>query len=189
MSLIVRQYFNTPITSCCYLIVDRKTKRSIIVDPGTSDMNFLVKFINKYGADYIILTHEHFDHILGCNWLWKGYKIPILCSNYTSRAILDIRQNYSFFYGLPCRVLNRVYIVDSTSNFYWNGRKISIYESPGHSNGSIIFTIGHYVFTGDTLMKGVVTYTKFKTGSKDKLKKTYDFIRYNLVGKGYMVCP
>ena len=62
---------NQPIDSNCYVIYEEYHKSCIIIDPGTYGSKEVIKFIDSKNliAEYVILTHEHFDHIWGVNAL------------------------------------------------------------------------------------------------------------------------
>ena len=50
----------------CYLVYDENTMHGALVDPGDNGKE-LAEAIAKEGVtlDYVLLTHAHFDHILG----------------------------------------------------------------------------------------------------------------------------
>jgi len=61
------------------LIWDDETKEAAIVDPGNSSVEedeLLAEFISteKLKIKYLINTHCHIDHILGCNFVKEKYK-------------------------------------------------------------------------------------------------------------------
>lgn len=60
---------NQPVPSNCYIV--SREKDCIIVDPGTRYPIELEDYIerNKLNPRYILLTHEHYDHIEGCSYL------------------------------------------------------------------------------------------------------------------------
>ena len=62
---------NQPIDSNCYLIYEEDCKSCIVIDPGTNGSKEVIKLIHskKLITDFVILTHEHFDHIWGVNAL------------------------------------------------------------------------------------------------------------------------
>jgi glyoxylase-like metal-dependent hydrolase (beta-lactamase superfamily II) len=63
--------------------------------------------------------------------------------------------------------------------FSWQGHKIEIRETPGHSRGSVCTIIDDtYVFTGDSLIKGRPTITRLPGGSrKEFVDATLPFLR------------
>jgi hydroxyacylglutathione hydrolase len=64
---------NPPIDSNTYVLYLTDAKNAIIIDPFNAKM--VIEFINKNDlfVDYIIFTHEHYDHIAGGNGLRNEY--------------------------------------------------------------------------------------------------------------------
>ena len=64
----------------CYLLEDEKTGKCAIVDPGWYD-EIITDILDekKINPEYVLLTHGHFDHILGVYGLQKekGAKVVI----------------------------------------------------------------------------------------------------------------
>ena len=190
MSIVVSRYNNSPIVSSCYLIKDKKSGRVLIVDPGTKNMSYIISDNTGKFIDKIILTHEHFDHIGGCNYLFERFNVPILCSSYCAEAVRDAKKNMSLFHEPPGFVVKSTSkIIDNYgATIHWNGNQCVFYKTLGHSLGGICFTIGIYLFTGDSLIKDLRTVTKLKTGSKEKLIESLKLFE-TLKGNGYIVCP
>lgn len=192
MALQLRTIVNSPVTSNCHILYDDYSKHCLIIDPGSENPEEILGVIAELYLcpDYIFLTHEHFDHIWSCAALVEKYSIPIACSRICSFDIQDRKKNLSVFYNQvgivspPARViLEEVdWILD------WKGKQVCFYNSPGHSVGGVIFIIGKYLFTGDTLMKDIATPTKFCCSSKERLKETLAFIE-TLKGQHLLVCP
>ena len=192
--LEVQQIMNSPIDSNCFVIYDKeKGVDCIIVDPGSEENSHLYELLKSEGLNpqYIILTHEHFDHCWGVNLLRVDYpSLKLVCSTNCSSAIQHRKKNYSVFYQQPgFDVANAdVELDDIGWELDWQDYKVSFYPACGHTLSGVMFVIENYVFTGDELIKGIKTVTKLKTGSKDKLLESFDFLE-SLKGKGMMVCP
>ena len=69
-----------PLDSNCYVIKDSSSKSAVVIDPGHPRTSAL-KFIEENGlnVEYILLTHRHFDHVLGTSELARktGAKVAI----------------------------------------------------------------------------------------------------------------
>ena len=61
----IKAFFNKETTSNTYLI--EKNSKTYIIDPGSLKMDQLVEYIknNNLNVEGIILTHGHYDHIIG----------------------------------------------------------------------------------------------------------------------------
>jgi len=52
----------------CYLVYDEKSNKACLIDPAVYDVEITNDISSKeLSLEYIILTHGHFDHILGAN--------------------------------------------------------------------------------------------------------------------------
>lgn len=192
--LEVQSFVNTPIFSNCYVLFDKALgKDCIIVDPGSRDEEELFAFIDEEGLfpKYIILTHEHFDHCWGVNHLVERYHIPIVCSQQCSEAIKHDKRNCSVFYDnqLAFTIKTETISVESIDYLLlFDVYEIRFYRTPGHTDASVCFIVGRFLFTGDTLIKDEKTVTKLPTGSATKLRESFLFFA-RMQGQGYKVFP
>lgn len=171
----IERFINAPVSSNCYLIVEEG--HAIIVDPGTAGSEMLIRRLDELQlcTDYIILTHEHFDHCAGVNSLRKISRAPLWCSDECNTLIQSSRGNYSAYWmeGEPFRIEQAERILSDRDNIEWLGHQLTFYYTPGHSEGSIAITIDKTcLFTGDNYIPHIRTYTNLKGGSKEKLKYT-----------------
>ena len=150
--------------------------RNVLVDPCVAE-------IEIDNVDYILLTHEHYDHISGVNWWREKTGAKVVASNACTRGCADPRRNFSRYFESFCdiqtwlidykvpKVEDYVCEVDVTfENSYfikWEGHELIIRECPGHSLGScLIFVDDEIVFSGDSIFKNVKTECGFPGGSK-----------------------
>lgn len=189
----VKRLINYPISSNCFVVFDKaKGFHCIIIDPGSEIQSKLFEYLdsNNLVPEFIILTHEHFDHCWGVNGLREKYNdIKLVCSAECSNTIQDRKKNYSVFYEQPGFEVNAADIViDDNCSFKLNDLDVNFTLAKGHSASGLIIIIQNYVFTGDELIKDLKTVTKLKTGSKEKLLDSINFLR-KLKGRGLIVCP
>jgi len=177
-----------PIDSRMYLII--ANSKAVIIDPCV-DENALTLLINNNVYDIIVLpTHEHYDHISGINWLKENFKCNVIASEQCAKNMTNPRYNASahfdalfvFASEVDKRKIAEQNIQPYTCNadeifneykcFLWQNHKVEIYQTPGHSKGSVCVVIDDkYIFTGDSLIKGVPTITRLPGGSKSEFKE------------------
>ena len=192
--LVIKQIVNIPKSSNCFVLFDKAVGNNcIVIDPGSEENSELYRYFeqNKILPEYIVLTHEHFDHCWGVNGLREVYPdLKLVCSQICSEAIQDKKKNYSVFHQQPGFDLKPADIVleDVGWVMNWNGYQIRFEPAQGHSAAGILFFIDKYVFTGDTLIKDIKTVTKLKTASIEKLKESLMMLE-NEKGKNLIVCP
>ena len=79
MNLAIRMMVLGPVQTNCYFLINEDTKEVLIVDPADRAQK-IIEWINSEGLKpvAILLTHGHFDHIMGVQGVKKEYDIPIL---------------------------------------------------------------------------------------------------------------
>lgn len=192
MELLVELIRNNPIDSNCFVLYSYSNSDCIIVDPGTLDCKELLDFLlrKKLIPRYIILTHEHFDHIWGVSKLIELYDAKIVCSKKCFDLIIDKKRNLSLFYdqvGFEVYPVNLIVVSDEVLKF--GNYMIKFKETPGHSVGSISFWVNDMLFTGDVLINNCKTVTKLPGGSKKVLEETINDLQYLFKEKNMVVYP
>jgi len=175
MELLIEIIKNKPIDSNCYVLYNNLDSDCIIIDPGTKDCDELLTFLlqNHLIPEYIILTHEHFDHIWGVNKLLELFDCKLVCTEKCLEYIADKKKNLSVFHdqkGFEI-LLPNVRIV-SNEILRLNNYIIQFKETLGHSLGSVSFWVNDMFFGGDVLIKDTKTVTKLPGGEKKQLKDT-----------------
>lgn len=183
---------NKPVPSNSHVFYNSDSKHCIVVDPGSEEGQYIDGYLTEKELipDYIILTHEHFDHIWACEYFVNKYHTPIVCSKMCAGAIVNARTNLSLFYenkkAFNCPPASLI-VEDIDFNLEWGDEIIFFNLALGHSIGGIFFTLQKYLVTGDTLIKDIKTVTKLKCGSKEKLKESLALID-SMKGRGLLVC-
>ena len=184
---------NHPIDSNCYLIYEEEDKSCIIIDPGTNGSIEIIEFIDskKLIVDYVILTHEHFDHIWGVNALVEFADPTIIASQYCANMVKDKKKNLSLFYDQVGFVVTKEiksieYLQESIT---WGKHILKFIHTPGHSESSISVYINQNLFSGDLMIKGLKTITKLPTGNKNKLIHSLELIKNNFSNKNVIIYP
>lgn len=157
----------------------------IIIDTKCAivDINLeLINYIKEHNLQpvYLFLTHEHLDHIKGTSQIKKLYPdIKIISSKITAENIKDSRKNLSLYFdGVGFEEYGVDMFIEDKNEFMFYDKLIKTYNTPGHSEGSIIVHIDNILFTGDTILD-VKTPVNFPNSSKTKLKESIYFIDNN----------
>ena len=186
MALTVKTFINNPVSSNCHIIYDDSEKHGIVVDPGSEDSSEILSFVrnNALVVDYVILTHEHFDH----TWAADKFSAPILCTKDCADTISDKKRNLSFFFnqlGFQIEV-TATCVEDYNMKMKILGYEVEFYKNGAHSPGGLLFTIDKYIVTGDMLIKDLKTVTKLQWANKEELPDCERWLRERQ-GKGYTV--
>lgn len=181
----VKRFVNSPVPSNTYLVSIENTRSCIVIDPGSKEEPELMAYINEKGlnVDYILLTHEHFDHCWGVNELIEKTEAKVVCmqnckdkvlqpSNYFNKFYFNSEEEYS---------VDRVdYVVeDLDCVLNWNGTNIRFIETKGHSPGGMCINIENTLFTGDTLLLNTKPVLMKRLGSskvdyKESVMRVFD---------------
>ena len=153
---------------------------SIVIDPG-NESEVIINLINEMRkpVSAILLTHTHYDHIMGVEDVREATGAPVYVSALEADWLYTPALNLS---GLPHHdddlpdvVVNAAEHTFTVGEIYQiGGFEFSVRATPGHSQGgvSIIFDKEHYVFTGDALFSGTIGRTDLNTGDMATLKQS-----------------
>ena len=140
-----------------YVVVCEQTKACLVIDPGDPDNSSLYRAFRKWQiaqCDYILLTHEHFDHIGGAGGLREATGARLVASKACALACRDARKNMSWYLDGKGFTLDSVdWICDVQGwTIPWRGNVIQILPCLGHSPGSVSIVVDRFLFSGDTLL-------------------------------------
>jgi len=176
----VHQLINTPVDSNCFVIVGDVDNHCIVIDPGTEDCKELLSFLESHQlqVEYIFLTHEHIDHIIGCKTLKERFPAAkLICSDLCARNLNDTRFNLSRF-AEQFTPRDHFPAADVTYTdeltISWQGIKARFFKAMGHSQGSSHALIDNCLFVGDTYIHRYRTTTTLPGASKAELVKTFE---------------
>ncbi len=171
----------------CYIFHKTDGTRCGIVDPGDQGEQ-VADWLNKQRLEpeAVLLTHGHFDHILGIPGLRKAWPdLPVYChpadigEGETTRVFGENFPTVSSFgNATPYREGDVVQIA---------GIDVEVLETPGHTPGSVVLRAGDVLFTGDTLFAGSMGRTDLPGGDEGQIMKSLRRL-YELEGD-YQVLP
>ena len=165
----------------CYVVYNENTKECFVVDPAAPSAP-LVEFIQTEGLQLqgILLTHGHFDHIMGIDTLRREWSVPVYASALEQKVLTDANVNLSVAYGAGYVFADAKFLEDGAS-LALAGYQIRMISTPGHTAGGCCYYIEseNVLFSGDTLFHDSVGRTDFPTGSQSQLVRS---IREKLLG-------
>jgi len=127
-----------PMENFIYLITDKKTGRTAVVDPAWDVPTILARAAEKgVTITDILLTHSHHDHINGIEQVLARFD-----------AQLHLSRLEAEFWGkhLDLPTLHRGGDVIQLGD-----TEIKMLHTPGHTPGSACYQLGDDLITGDTL--------------------------------------
>jgi len=192
---IINRIINPYFYSNTYLIHGDDNDSVIIIDPGDKASKLLIDFLSKRIFDnyYVVLTHEHYDHISGLKSLCPLFNIDLILSSFCFDNLNNPKKNLSDY--LDVEVIDalspsRFHIIQDHGSMSIGEFVFKFYYTPGHSEGSICVGLDNMIFTGDTLMKNYKTVTNLPGGCKSIYEKTKNklndlLINYEIVYPGH----
>ncbi|MNU18740.1 putative metallo-hydrolase [compost metagenome] len=157
-------------------VLFNENKNAWIIDPGNmneQETKAIESFITENGLkiEKIILTHAHIDHVLGLQWAFDKYKVPVTMHQ-EDQEILDMLQasGARFGFQIPAVKVDTEYINEG-DELDFDGEKFKIYHVPGHSPGSVVYhnETQKFMISGDVLFEGSIGRTDLYKGNYDQL--------------------
>lgn len=140
-----------------YLVVDDRTRRAVIVDPG-SEGDRLVEAIDKSAAmlEAIWITHAHVDHVGAIASVKRRWDVPIYLHP-LDRRLYDAASLQAQVYGVPFEEPpppDREFA--DGQQLRLGDAELSVMHAPGHSPGHVVIHGCGIAFVGDCLFAGSI---------------------------------
>jgi glyoxylase-like metal-dependent hydrolase (beta-lactamase superfamily II) len=173
--LHVKSFAFNPFSENTYIIYNDE-KEAFLIDPGNmpeAETETLHNFIktNELSIKNILLTHAHIDHILGLQWAFDTFAIPVLMHS-DEKEILDsasfTAKNYGFFFPA---FKGEIQYIKEGDKLNLGTEIFEIYDVPGHSPGSVAFYNENngFVISGDALFMMSIGRTDLYKGDYEQL--------------------
>lgn len=162
-----------------FVIWDDESKECAIVDPGCSDADEeieLAGFIsdNKLSVKYLINTHCHIDHILGCEFVKRKYN-PIYYAPELDLPLIENAKMQADMVGMDfsISILPEKYLSENEELIIGKS-KLKFLFTPGHTPGEFCIYISDIItcITGDVLFYDSIGRTDLWGGNFDTLIKS-----------------
>lgn len=186
----LQQFENSPIDSITYIISNPKNNKAIIIDPGTENDTRITDFLKERNLEleFIFLTHEHFDHILGVNYLRTQFPdVKLISSQKTSERLPNPKKNLAIFHNQIYLVVQEADEIIEEGKLEIIGLDFLVYTTPGHTDSSISLKINDSFFSGDFLLQGTRIVTNLPSGSKKQYQESIE--KYKEMLNGLTIYP
>jgi hydroxyacylglutathione hydrolase len=156
VSIVVDRYELGPIGTNCYVVrSSRSAEEAVVIDPSGDSAELRLE-LARLGArcSAILITHGHWDHLLGVAELAEGTGAPVHMAD-DERAMLENLPDL-----VPAGVTARGYTPDvllaGDETLELAGITFETLRVPGHSPGHLAYHADEALFSGDVLFAGSV---------------------------------
>ena len=126
-----------PFSTNAYIVTCRKTRNSALVD-APAEADIILGKLKNTTPKYILLTHNHMDHIGALAQLRNELKVPLAAHAADSGNLVP-----------PPEIL-----LSDGDTVSVGKLKLKVLYTPGHTPGSLCFRVGRYLISGDTIFPG-----------------------------------
>lgn len=160
-------------------------RHAVVIDPSRNTAP-----AKEWTVDWILLTHEHYDHISGVNAWREAAGSQVACSAACAQNIGDSRRNCARYFEAFMEMqswiknpgpaeIDRTYTcrgdlaLDHDQELFWQGHRIRCVALPGHSPGSMGYLVDEkHFFSGDSVIPGSPPELRFPGGNKIAWRET-----------------
>lgn len=158
----------------CYLIENEEKRELVIVDPATCP-EYLISHVktNGYTPKAILLTHGHFDHVMGIDGWVKEFGIPVYLHEDEKKILENPELNLSAMFGASYSY-NQVQCLKNGDVLEVAGFQFKVIHTPGHTTGGCCYyeEAEEVLLSGDTLFRFSVGRSDFPMGNGATLAKS-----------------
>ena len=181
---VIAPYFETN----CWILALGTGQECIIVDPGMAQPN-LVNEIEQKVSELklkpvaVFITHGHLDHTFSVLPLTKQIPMRTFVTGADRFLLTDpmgaldrggVSEQFLRAFGVEkFKEPDDVVELEDFSTFEVAGLQITSIFAPGHTKGSVMFTVDNQqLISGDVLFAGSIGRTDLPTGSASQMRKT-----------------
>lgn len=168
--MIVKQFVEGCIANNDYLLIDEDSKEAALID-CTDYISELGAVLKEYDAKlkYILLTHGHFDHIMGVPKIKKEFGAKVYLHK-DDKELVDNSDEFMLSVGMqPFEHPEIDKYIDEGEEIYLGKNKIEVIHLPGHTQGGVGYLVDGMLFSGDSIFLESIGRTDLPGGNHKQL--------------------
>jgi glyoxylase-like metal-dependent hydrolase (beta-lactamase superfamily II) len=173
------------------MFVGRDDEKTVaVIDPSDADLALAVLKEHGWTLSDILVTHRHFDHLLGVAALKKATGAKIYISESDADGLRSNLASLSMTMRIPLNPVEPDVLLHDGDTFTAAGLSFRVLETPGHTIGGVTFVCDEErcAFSGDTLFAGGYGRCDLPTGDFQALTHSIRNVLFELP-EDYTVYP
>ena len=147
------------------------SREAVVFDPANAQLALQVLKEHDWTLTDILITHRHFDHILGVAELKKATGATIRISELDAKGLTSNLISLSMMQHITITPVEPDVLLHDGDTFDAAGLHFRVLATPGHTSGGVSFVCDgeRCAFVGDTLFRASFGRYDLPSGSLDDL--------------------
>lgn len=175
--MIVQTFEAGPLGANNYLLTDGN--EAVLIDCSEVKQEILDELKDKT-LKYILLTHGHFDHVLGVNGMKECTGAKVLVHKDDISRMEESANIMQTFGVIGVETPKADDYINDNDLLKFGDTEIKIIHTPGHTEGCVCYLIDGKLFSGDTLFRDSVGRCDLPGGNFSKLSDSIKNILFKL---------
>lgn len=175
--MIIKRFEAGPLGANNYLLIDEN--EAVLIDCSEAKTDIL-DALNNINLKYILLTHGHFDHILGINEMRQKTNAKVYIHKNDIPRMQETSAIMQTFGISGIDVPKADEFINDGDILKFGNTEIKILHTPGHTEGCVCYLINNTLFSGDTLFKDSVGRCDLPGGNFSKMSDSIKNILFKL---------
>ena len=171
-----------PVSANMMFVAADGAKTVAVIDPSDDALALAILKEHGWTLSDILITHRHYDHLLGVSGLKKATGAKVYISEADADGLRSDRASLARMVGLKQEPTEPDVLLREGDTFTAAGLTFRVLETPGHTAGGITFVCDEErcAFVGDTLFAGGYGRFDLPTGDFNALSLSIKNVLFSL---------